>query len=103
MENKYHKCALTGCETTMSEGSPKYCPEHNNLNKSDKVLIDRDYLEHLLACLANQKFINSINADALSDDTDIDVIRLQSQRIIDQAWCKGMDLLITLPTQNGNK
>ena len=58
-----------------------------------QITIKEEYFEHLLACLANQKFINSINADALSEDTDFKVIQLQNQRVIDQAWVTGMDLL----------
>jgi len=58
-----------------------------------KITMDENYFEHLLACLANQKFINEINADALSKDTDFEVVQLQHQRIIDQAWTTGMDML----------
>jgi len=32
------------------------------------ILISEDSFEHLLSCLDNQKFINDINADALTGD-----------------------------------
>ena len=33
---KYHKCKSKVCEYEMSEGSPMYCPEHNEKNKIQK-------------------------------------------------------------------
>lgn len=29
---EYKNCEADGCQTKLSEGSPRYCPEHNNLN-----------------------------------------------------------------------
>lgn len=55
------------------------------------VTIDIDYFEYLLNCLANQKFINDINADAL--DADYKKMQREYQEAIDKAWLEGMDLL----------
>lgn len=35
---RYHKCKKKGCKAKMSEGSPIYCPDHNELNKSAKLM-----------------------------------------------------------------
>lgn len=56
-----------------------------------KIEIESDFLEHLLNCLANQKYINEINADAL--DCDHKNIQKENQVVIDTAWKKGMDIL----------
>ena len=61
-----------------------------------KLLIDADYFEHLLACLANQKFIGEPppNGDALSiGEKKYLKIQSENQKIIDIAWRKGMDIL----------
>ena len=28
----YHECAFLECRTFLSEGSPRFCPEHNQFN-----------------------------------------------------------------------
>ena len=48
-----------------------------------KVVIDRDVFEHLLNCLANQKFLHEM---AEAD-------RYALQCVIDAAWVQGMDVL----------
>ena len=45
--------------------------------------IDRDVFEHLLNCLANQKYVHELRLDE----------RVKAQSIIDAAWQQGMDLL----------
>jgi hypothetical protein len=57
------------------------------------ISVPVDLFEHLLNCLANQKFINDINADALSDDTDYRQVQRETQNAIDRTWLKGMDML----------
>lgn len=55
------------------------------------ITIQEEYFEHLLASLANQKYINEVNADGLSShykDTQRDI-----QKVIDRAWLDGMDYL----------
>lgn len=61
----------------------------------ETITIEKDYFEHLLACLANQKFINQVpNGDALVTD-DFRSINAENQRIIDEAYRKGMELLVS--------
>jgi len=57
------------------------------------IAVPREFFEHLLNCLANQKFINDINADAVSLDTDSQAIQRDCQGTIDKAWLRGMDML----------
>lgn len=45
--------------------------------------IERDVFEHLLNCLANQKYLHEMKLDQ----------RVKMQAVIDEAWRKGMDLL----------
>lgn len=61
-----------------------------------KILIEEDFFEHLLSCLANQKFVNELppNGDAVSSGKEVYyAIQKRNQKIIDEAWMKGMDLL----------
>lgn len=53
---------------------------------SDKILLDRAFFEHLLNCLANQKYIN--NPLSLSEG-----ISYENQQAIDKAWNEGMVIL----------
>lgn len=57
--------------------------DSDNLIYLEKITIDRSFLEHLLNCLANQKYIHSLRDE---DKTDF-------QAIIDKAWSEGMDIL----------
>lgn len=62
----------------------------------DKLIaIESDFLEHLLACLANQKYINEFNADAVQELSvdEFELHRQKTQRTIDKAWNKGMKIL----------
>ena len=52
--------------------------------ENDRISIDIDFFEHLLNCLANQKFIGEQNKNT----------REEHQSIIDNAWSTGMKLLI---------
>ena len=52
------------------------------------VDIERDFFEHLLNCLANQKYVHEQKLDA----------RVKVQAVIDAAWRKGMDLLAAADT-----
>ncbi len=47
------------------------------------IVISQRSFEHLLNCLDNQKFINDVNADALSPDTDYKQIQEDNQKAID--------------------
>lgn len=66
------------------------------------MIVDRDFFEHLLNCLANQKFIHEINADALSPDTDYKQVQREGQEAIDKAYRDGHDLLSDATRENGN-
>lgn len=61
------------------------------------IKIKKDFLEHLLACLANQKFINQVNADWIQDEIDwkktINETQKSMQEAIDKAYIEWMDLL----------
>lgn len=62
------------------------------MNKT--ITLDRDEYEHLLNCLANQKFIHEVNADGLSEGEEkVKQMQSEAQQAIDTAWRKGMDLL----------
>lgn len=61
-----------------------------------KILIEKDFLEHLLSCLANQKFINESApcGDAIAmSNREYKNIQQENQRIIDQAYKDGWDFL----------
>lgn len=62
-----------------------------------KITIGRDYFEHLLACLANQKFIDQtpINGEMLdSGKHERRKVQIEHQATIDKAWKDGMDMLV---------
>lgn len=61
------------------------------MNTQKTITVNRDFFEHLLNCLANQKYIRDINADAL--ECDYKSIQKENQAHIDKAWRDGMDLL----------
>jgi 1,2-phenylacetyl-CoA epoxidase catalytic subunit len=62
------------------------------MNKT--ITLNRDYFEHLLSCLANQKFIHDVNADGLSEGEEkVRQQQAEMQRVIDVAWREGMDML----------
>lgn len=64
--------------------------------EKEMITIEKDFLEHLLSCLANQKFISERpqNGDAMSlPIEDYKSIQKRNQDIIDAAYEKGMDLL----------
>ncbi len=52
-----------------------------------EILIDADDFEHLLNCMANQKFLPTIPWKKKSED------EVERQNIIDRAWRKGMNKL----------
>ena len=49
--------------------------------ENDKIILSENSFEHLLNCLDNQKFIEVINADALS--CDYKTIQKENQLAID--------------------
>src|SRR5262245_62082526 len=51
--------------------------------RGSALLIARDVFEHLLHCLANQKYLHEM----------LPAMRAETQQIIDDAWQRGMDLL----------
>lgn len=55
------------------------------------ITIDQDFFEHLLNCLANQKYIHEINADATT--CDYKSIQQKNQKVIDKAYHDGRTLL----------
>jgi hypothetical protein len=62
----------------------------------DTITIEKAFLDHLLSCLANQKFINESppNGDAAAmEPSEYQRIQRENQRVIDAAFEKGMDLL----------
>ena len=59
------------------------------------IKIETDYFEHLSNCLANQKFMGYVNADGMSlGKKKVKSIQTKTQKTIDLAWRKGMDLLV---------
>lgn len=69
----------------------------NKITKIDeKIAIDKNYFEHLLNCLANQKFIGEAPpcGDAMAmDKNDYLNVQRENQKIIDKAWNRGMFIL----------
>lgn len=62
---------------------------------SDTITLSLDYFEHLLNCLANQKFLHEMNTE------DLKSVQAENQRIIDVAWNTGMSLLSTQRHKDG--
>ena len=62
---------------------------------SPSMSLPQKFLEHLLACLANQKFINEVNADGLSEGPErVREIQQGIQQAIDDAYHHGWELLM---------
>lgn len=62
------------------------------MNKT--ITIDREFLDHLLNCLATQKFLYDVNADGLSEGEEkVKQMQSEAQQAIDTAWREGMDML----------
>jgi len=64
-----------------------------------KMEIDIEFFEHLLNCLANQKFIGEPPpcGDAMAlGKKKYDAIQKANQKTIDKAWRKGMEILRTV-------
>jgi hypothetical protein len=64
------------------------------MKENKKITMSKEFFEHLLGCLANQKFINDVNADGMSLGVKkINKIKTKHQKAIDQAYQKGCELL----------
>lgn len=62
---------------------------------SDTIAVSASFFEHLLTCLANQKFIHDVNADGMEDGVDeVRKTQAENQRVIDEAYRKGWELLM---------
>ncbi len=73
---------------------------------SKQIRIDQDFFEHLLNCLANQKYIGEAppNGDALGMGQEkYQELHKSNQQIIDDAWNKGMSLLLAQPDPEEEK
>ncbi len=70
-----------------------YNKEWQQQKYPETITISKGYFEHLLNCLANQKFGDELpcNGDALSlDAKQYYDIQAQNQKVIDKAWREGM-------------
>lgn len=56
------------------------------------MLLPRDFFEHLLNCLANQRFIAEDEINDCGGPQGAETRRAM-QAVIDEAWAKGMDML----------
>jgi len=66
------------------------------IKKNGVILISEDSFEHLLNCLANQKFIGELppNGDALDMSPEAyKSVQAKNQAAIDDFWKQCMDLL----------
>lgn len=54
-----------------------------------KIVVTEDLFEHILNCLANQKYIGEMAEE----------VQKEWQEIIDKAWNEGMSLLSEAPQQ----
>ncbi len=64
------------------------------------IEIPEPFFEHLLNCLANQKYVGEPppNADAVAMGQEAyDELQTSSQSVIDDAWRDGMDILLGNP------
>ena len=62
----------------------------------DKVTLSKDYFEHLLNCLANQKYVGELPTcgDALAEGPEkYKNVQEENQKVIDKAWREGMFIL----------
>lgn len=62
----------------------------------NKVTISKNYFEHLLNCLANQKYVGELPTcgDALAEGPEkYKNIQEENQKVIDKAWKEGMFIL----------
>lgn len=60
------------------------------------ITIEEDFFEHLLNCMANQKFIGEVppNGDAMSlSQTEYKNIQQDHQRVIDETYLRARYLL----------
>jgi hypothetical protein len=62
---------------------PSYNLEWQNSQCEDTITISKSYFEHLLNCLANQKFIDELSID----------MQKENQGVIDRAWQEGMFIM----------
>jgi hypothetical protein len=59
------------------------------------VTIEARFFEHLLACLANQKFIHEVNADGMSEGIKkVRSKQAEMQEAIDDAYRQSMEFLM---------
>lgn len=68
-----------------------------------KIEIEVDFLEHLLCCLANQKFIGKMPpcGDALAmGQVDYEKVYREMQQAIDQAYHDGWKLVTSVSKGN---
>jgi len=78
----------------MTESIDDFNLEWQSSKFKDTITVSKSYFEHLLSCLANQKFIGDINADALElDKKEYEKIQIENQDVIDKAWRNGMFML----------
>lgn len=64
--------------------------------QDDTITISKSYFEHLLNCLANQKFVEELptNGDAIeTGENEYRNIQKENQDVIDKAWREGMFIL----------
>jgi len=65
-----------------------------NETMTDTITINRDYFEHLISCLANQKFMGDFNADSIEAGEGVyNKTNKLMQEAIDKAYMEGLDLL----------
>lgn len=55
--------------------------------EKNRMVIDIYFFEHLLNCMANQKYLNELESILLPEEVE------ENQKIIDDAWNAGMLLL----------
>lgn len=61
----------------------------------DTITIPRNFFEHLLACLDNQKFIHNVNADGLAEGEEaVKLTQANIQQAIDKASRTGYEMLL---------
>ncbi len=81
-------------EIIIQHGAEIEVLETDTSNIVKTIEIEKDFFEHLLNCLANQKYIHEVNADGATDETiNVNEIQKEHQAVIDRAYNKGMDLL----------
>lgn len=89
---------MNDTENAKNDNKPSndYELEWQSTKHEETITISKSYFEHLLNCLANQRFIGELppNGDAMAlEQSEYAKIQTENQNVINKAWSEGMFLL----------